>query len=80
MALMGSPLNKQYAVQILCYLLQSCVKPEAREVRLCIGGGNRTRLTLLLCAALQVILKLILRIKLRTANGALIRLARFMFF
>ncbi len=45
-----------------------------------LDGGNRTRLTLLLCAALQVILKLILRIKLRTANGALIRLARFMFF
>jgi hypothetical protein len=43
-------------------------------------GLRKLSLTLLLSAALQVILKLILRIELRSAHRAFVGLARFVFF
>ena len=44
------------------------------------GGLAQAPLVLFLSAALQVILKLVLRIKLCSTNGALVGLTRFMFF
>jgi hypothetical protein len=44
------------------------------------GRFAQAPLVLFLSAALQVILKLVLRIKLRSTNGALVGLTRFMFF
>jgi hypothetical protein len=44
------------------------------------GQGWMRRLTLFLGAYLQVILKLVLRIKLSAANSTFVRLSRFVFF